>query len=212
MTGPQRAKLCTVQDPKIKLSHTVGRNVHWYNHYGEQSGNSIWKLNTIYHVSQKSHLLAVYLDKTDANRCTRTFTAAVLTWAKTRQWPKRPTTDEQTKMWYVPTTEYYSAIKKQNNAICSHMDATSDSLIQWRKPETERQILYDITYMWTPKRGTEEPLYTTETHSQRARPAVAERERVGWTGWSGLVTPITTSRLDGPKSYCTARTLAPLLG
>ena len=31
------------------------------------------------------------------------------------------------KMWYVYTVEYYSVIKKkQNNAICSNMDATRD--------------------------------------------------------------------------------------
>ena len=38
-----------------------------------------------------------------------------------------PLTDEwMQKMWYIYTMEYYSAIKGQNNAICSTMDAAKD--------------------------------------------------------------------------------------
>ena len=36
-------------------------------------------------------------------------------------------TDEQIKMWYTYVMEYYSAIKKQNNAICNNMDVTRNS-------------------------------------------------------------------------------------
>ena len=45
------------------------------------------------------------------------------------------------------------------------MDATRDYHIKWSKSETERQILYDITYMWNLKCGTNEPIYETETDS-----------------------------------------------
>ena len=41
------------------------------------------------------------------------------------------------------------------------MDATRD---YHTKPE--RQILYDITYMWNLKYDTNEPIYKTETESQ----------------------------------------------
>ena len=34
------------------------------------------------------------------------------------------------------------------------------------KSERERQIPYDITYMWNLKYGTKEPMYKTETDSQ----------------------------------------------
>ena len=38
-----------------------------------------------------------------------------------------PLTDEwMQKMWYIYTMEYYSAIKGQNNAICSTVDAAKD--------------------------------------------------------------------------------------
>ena len=37
--------------------------------------------------------------------------------------PKCPLTDRWIKkMWYIYTMEYYSAMKEQNFAICSHMD------------------------------------------------------------------------------------------
>ena len=42
------------------------------------------------------------------------------------------------KIWYIYTTEYYSAIKELNNAICSNMDAMRDSYEV--KSERERQI------------------------------------------------------------------------
>ena len=41
------------------------------------------------------------------------FTAALFTIAKTWKQPKRPSTEEQIKMWYMYTMEYYSAIKKE---------------------------------------------------------------------------------------------------
>ena len=40
------------------------------------------------------------------------------------------------------------------------MDATRDS-----QPKSERQIPYDITYMWNLKFGANEPIYKTETDS-----------------------------------------------
>ena len=45
--------------------------------------------------------------------CTQVFKAALFTIAKTWKQPKCPLTDEWIKkMWYIYTTEYYSAIKK----------------------------------------------------------------------------------------------------
>ena len=40
------------------------------------------------------------------------FIAALLTIAMTWKKPKYPLTDEQLKMWYIRTMEYYSAIEK----------------------------------------------------------------------------------------------------
>ena len=43
------------------------------------------------------------------------------------------------------------------------MDATRD---YHTKSERERQILYDITYMWNLKYDSNEPIYKTETEPQ----------------------------------------------
>ena len=66
---------------------------------------------------------------------------------------------------YICMVEFYSAIKKeQNNALYSSMNAARDSHTKWSK--LERQILWDITYMWNLKYGINEPIYKTETVSR----------------------------------------------
>ena len=59
-------------------------------------------------------LLGICLDKTflEKDICTCMFTAALFTIAKTWKQPKCPSTNEWIKMWYIYTTEYYSAIKR----------------------------------------------------------------------------------------------------
>ena len=59
--------------------------------------------------------LGIYLDKTllKKDTCTRMFTAALLTIAKTWKQPECPLTDDWIrKMWYIYTMDYYSAIKE----------------------------------------------------------------------------------------------------
>ena len=58
-------------------------------------------------------LLGIYMDKTfiQKDKCTPMFIAALLTIAKTWKQPKRPSTDEWIKMWYIYTMEYYLATK-----------------------------------------------------------------------------------------------------
>ena len=41
------------------------------------------------------------------------------------------------------------------------MDAAKDFHIKWSKSERERQIPYDITYMWDLKDNTNEPVCET---------------------------------------------------
>ena len=53
--------------------------------------------------------------------------------------------------------------KEWNNAICSNMDASRDYHTKWSK--SERQIPYDITYMWNLKYDTNEPIYKEEIDS-----------------------------------------------
>ena len=48
------------------------------------------------------------------------FTAVLFTITKT--WKQQRSGEWIKKMWYIYTVEYYSAIKEQNNAICSNMN------------------------------------------------------------------------------------------
>ena len=64
---------------------------------------------------------------------------------------------------HIYTMEYYSAIKK--NEIMPFA-ATRDDHTKWSQSDRERQIPYDITYMWNLKYDTNELIYKTETDSQ----------------------------------------------
>ena len=86
-----------------------------HSHYGEQSGDSLKKLNIELPYDPAVPLLGIYLQKTliQKDTCTPMFTAALFTIARTWNQPKCPWTDEWiNKMWYMYTMEYYSAVKK----------------------------------------------------------------------------------------------------
>ena len=58
--------------------------------------------------------------------------------------------------------------KQRNNAICSNMDGPRDYRTKWSKLDRERQISYDIAYMWNlkKKKDTNECIYKTEIDPQ----------------------------------------------
>ena len=57
--------------------------------------------------------------------------------------------------------------KEWNNAICSNIDGPRVCHTEWSKSDREREILYDMPYMWNLKRSdTDELIYKTETDSQ----------------------------------------------
>ena len=92
-------------------------------------------------------LLDIYLEKSMVwkDTCTTMFIAALFTIAKTWKQPKCLSTDEWIKnMWDIYIVEYYSATKKQNNAICSNMNGPRDYHTNWSKSDREKQISYDI--------------------------------------------------------------------
>ena len=82
---------------KREPPYTVGGNVNWYNHHGEQYGGTFRKLNT------EIPLLGLHLDKTFIKKdtCSPMFIAAPFTIAETGKRPKHPSADEWIKkMWY----------------------------------------------------------------------------------------------------------------
>uniref|UniRef100_A0A8W4FLQ8 Uncharacterized protein n=2 Tax=Sus scrofa TaxID=9823 RepID=A0A8W4FLQ8_PIG len=110
---------------KREPSYTVGGNVNWYNYYG-----TVWKYLRKLNIDPGVPLLGIYTDKTflEKDTFTHILTAALFTIAKTWKQPKCPSTDDWIKKtWYIYTMEYYSVIKRTNNAICSNMDGIRDS-------------------------------------------------------------------------------------
>ena len=82
------------------------------------------------------------------------FTVVLFTIAQTRKQPKCPSTDEWIKkMWYIYiyTMGYYSAMKK--NEIMPFAATWMDlEIIILSEADRERQISYDIVYMWKLKK------------------------------------------------------------
>ena len=64
--------------------------------------------------------------------------------------------------------EYCSAIKKKwNLAICNDMDGPRGYYANWSKSDRERQIPYDLAYMWNLKDKTNEQTKQKQTHRYR---------------------------------------------
>ena len=68
-------------------------------------------------------------------------------------------------MWFIHNGILLSHKKEKNNAIYSNMHGTRDSHTKWNMAQRERQIPYDITYIWNLIYGTNEPTYRIETNS-----------------------------------------------
>ena len=48
--------------------------------------------------------------------------------------------------------QYYSTIEKHNVTICNNMGRLGGHYTNWNKSNRERQMLYDVIYMWNLKR------------------------------------------------------------
>ena len=53
-----------------------------------------------------------------------------------------------------------------NRAVCSNVDGPRDGHTEWSTWGKERQIPYDITYMWDLKKAANEVIYKTYTELQ----------------------------------------------
>ena len=114
-------------------------------------------------------LLDIYPEKSIIRKGTFTpmFIVALFTIAKIWKQSKCPSTDEWIKMmWYIYNGILLSHQKEWNNAICSNMDGPRAYHTKWSKSERERQISYDITYMWNLKYNTNQHVYETKKDSQ----------------------------------------------
>ena len=68
-------------------------------------------------------LQGIYPEKNMVSKDTRTskFIAALFTTANPWKGPKYPLAEEQIKMWHIDSVEHYSALRRENKAICSNM-------------------------------------------------------------------------------------------
>ena len=73
-----------------------------------------------------------------------------------------------------------SHIKEWKNAICSDMEGHRDCHTEWSKSDRERQISYDITYMWNLKKMVQVNLFTKQKLSHRYR-----KQTYGYQGGKG---------------------------
>ena len=139
-------------------------------------------------------LLGIYPNKTFIERdtCTYMFTAALFAIAKTRKQPKWPLTYEWIKkMCYLYQIEYYSAIRKNKIMPFAATSMEPEILIlKWSKSENERQIPYDMTYIWDLIYGVNEPIYRKATNSWTWRTDLwlprgtgREYDELGVWGW-----------------------------
>jgi len=68
-------------------------------------------------------------------------------------------------MWYIYTMEYYSAIKENEiMAFAATWMELETLILSEVKSERERQIPYDVTYIWNLIYGTKESFHRKENH------------------------------------------------
>ena len=78
--------------------------------------------------------------------------------------------------------EYNLAIKPENSAIGDNMDGPWRHYAKWNKSDRERQILYDLTYMWNLKqksRFTEKEIRFVTTRSWAWGEGLGEQKVIG---------------------------------
>ena len=56
--------------------------------------------------------------------------------------------------------------KKWNGSICRDVDGPRDCHTEWSKSEREKQILYNIAYMWNLENDTDELICKAEIETQ----------------------------------------------
>ena len=117
--------------------------------------------------------------------CNPIFIAALFAIAKIWKQPKCPLSDEQIKKWCIYTMEYYSAIKRTHNAICSNMDTSRDSDTKW----SQSNIIYHLhvkSKTWHKWSYLQNKNRSQPWRAHLRFPA-GRGEGVGWTGSLGLV-------------------------
>ena len=115
-----------------------------------QYGGSLKKLKIELPYDPAIPLLGIYPEKTiiQKDTCTPVFTAALSTIARSWKQPKCPSTDEWIKkMWCIYTTEYYSAIKRNDIGSYVETQVDLDTVIQSEVSQKEKNKYHILTHI-----------------------------------------------------------------
>ena len=108
-------------------------------------------------------LWGIYLEKNKKallwkSACPSMVIEALCTIAKIWKEPKCSLIDERIKkMWHIYNGILFSHKKEENLAICNNMDGPWGHYTKWSKSDRERQLPYDLTYMWNLKTKNKKP-------------------------------------------------------
>jgi len=97
--------------------------------------------------------------------CTPIFTIPLLITAKIRKQPKCLLIDEWIQRMWDIHTQWNISHKKLNLVICNNMGESTQYNANWNKSDKEKQIPYDLTYMWNLK--TKQNKKTNKTRRYR---------------------------------------------
>ena len=96
-------------------------------------------------MTQQSHFLGIYPEKTTIQKDTWTsvFIAALFPLARSWKQPRCPLTDEWIKkLWYIDTVEYYLAIKRNNFESVLMRWMNLEPVIQSEVRKRKRNIIF----------------------------------------------------------------------
>ena len=97
---------------------------------------------------------------------------------KTWKQPKCPSTEEQIKMWGIHTMDYYSALQRINDAICSDTDGSRGCRTEWSKSD-RGEMSCDIPDVWSLETNDANELTKQkETHRLRKRTCGFQEEGI----------------------------------
>jgi hypothetical protein len=133
--------------------YTAGGNASWCKHSGKQYGSFFKKLNIDLPYDTAIPLLSLYAKECDSGytrgTCTPMFIAALFTITKLWKQLRCPATDEWIKkIWYLYTTEFYAAMKK--NEILSFaskwMELENTILSEVSQAQKTKNCIFSLKY------------------------------------------------------------------
>ena len=131
---------------KREPCYTVGGNVNWYSHYGEQCGDFFKKkkknLGVKLPYDPANPLLGIYPEKTIIAKDTGTpvFIAALFTIARTWKQPRCPLTDEWIKrLWYIYNGILFSHKKEWVWVSSNKVDEPRACYTEWKSQKEKNK-------------------------------------------------------------------------